>query len=182
MLIVCSQTGTVLEAEHCMFFDPNELPPEARDEWEESDGNDSEVSRIAKQYGQNVSQVLDITPDDADPYKKLANATRKELAERSLRSGDLTWSNAIPYSPSALREVFANMLEEGDLDNTTDVDAHSRETYKAVYYGANFADDAWLTLVAELALNGSLAWLNYKPSIIDAVKEAYITTNEQEKA
>lgn len=176
MLIVCSQTGTVLEAEHCMFFDPNELPPEARDEWEESDGNDSEVSRIAEQYGQNVSQVLDITSDDADPYKTLADATRKELAERSLRSGDLTWSNAIPYSPSALREVFANLLEDGDLD------AHSKETYKAVYYGANFADDAWLTLVAELALNGSMAWLNYKPSIIDAVREAYTTTNEQEKA
>lgn len=166
MLIVCSQTGTVLNAEHCLFFDPDGLPPEARDEWEGSfcDSNDNEVSRIAERYGQSALQVLDTTSDDADLYKTLATATRKELAERSIRSGDLTWNNCVPYSPEALREVLTDMADECEADS---------EAYKAIYYASRFATDEWLEKLGSTALEGDKAWVNYKSSIIDALMELY---------
>lgn len=171
MLIVCSQTGTVLEAEHCALLDPDELTPEARDEWEETDGNDNTVASFASLYGVPVMKVYEQRYEQeylASSYKTLADETRKELAERHLRSGDLTWGNCIPFSPLALRELLTNIVEESEhLDN---------ETYMALYFGAEFANDEWLTLVGETALSGDEAWRNYKSSVVEAVRNVYVTT------
>ena len=177
MLIVCSQTGTVLDADTCWLLNPDNLSPQGREAWEEADGNDSATSSIARQYGVPVSSWVDEMNDLshlADAYKQLSDATRKELAERSIRSGDLTWQNCIPYSPTALREVLANMIDENDIDETSD-------GYKAVYYGAKFASDEWLSNVGAMALESSETWVCFKPSIISAVSELYDKQGKQEK-
>lgn len=178
MLIVCSQTGTVLEAEHCALLDPDELTPEARDEWEEADGNDNTVASFASLYGVPVMKVYEQRHEQgylAGSYKMLADETRKALVERHLRSGDLTWGNCIPFSPLSLREMLINIAEEDEqrLDD---------ETYKAVYFGAEFANDEWLTLVGETALSGDEAWKNYKSVIIDAVCHVYSTTHNERQS
>jgi len=176
VLIVCSQTGTVLEAEHCALLDPDELTPEARDEWEEADGNDIIVSDFASLYGVPVMKVYEQRYEQeylAGSYKTLADETRKELANRHLRSGDLTWGNCIPFSPLALRELLTNIVEETEhLDN---------ETYMALYFGAEFANDEWLTLVGETALSGDEAWITYKSSVVEAVRHVYVTTIKNKK-
>lgn len=174
MLIVCSQTGTVLEAEHCLLLNPDKLSIRGRDEWEEADGSDSDTSRVAKKHGVPVAEILEQYYQQEhliSSYKFVSDATRKELENRSLRSGDLTWNNTIPYSPTSLREICGNFLED-ELGGT-----YTENTYKALYYGANFANDEWFVLVAELALNDDRTWLNYKPSIIDAITMAYTRTN-----
>jgi len=171
VLIVCSQTGTVLEAEHCALLDPDELTPEARDEWEEAYCNDTHLASFAALYGVPVMRVYEQRYEQehlAGSYKTLADETRKELANRHLRSGDLTWGNCIPFSPLALRELLTNIVEETEhLDN---------ETYMALYFGAEFANDEWLTLVGETALSGDEAWITYKSSVVEAVRHVYVNT------
>lgn len=172
MLIVCSQTGTVLDAEHCALLDPDELTPEARDKWEEAYCNDTTIASFASQYGVPVMKIHEQRYEQeylAGSYKMLADETRKELAERHLRSGDLTWGNCISFSPLALRETLTNIAE--DMMERTD-----NETYMAIYFGGKFANDEWLTLVGETALSSDEAWRNYKSSIIEAVRHVYVTT------
>jgi len=194
VLIVCSQTGTVLEAEHCALLNPAELTPEARDEWlclfvldavrfvKEADGNDNTVASFSALYGEPVLDVVKQRQEQehlAGSYKMVADDVRKELAERHLRSGDLTWGNCIPFSPLALRELLINIVEEDEHDErlwTTD------ETYMAIYFGAQFADNEWLAKVGEIALSGDEAWRNYKSSVIEAVRNVYVTTIKDKEA
>lgn len=167
MLVVCSQTGTVLEAEHCLLFDIDSLSITGRKEWEDADGSDSDTVRVARKNGKSILHMANLLREQRemlDDYHKLVASTRKELEQRVIRSGDLTWNNCVPYSPEALREVLIDMAEEQGRD---------KNEHQAIYFAAKFATNEWLEKLGSMVLEGDKAWTNYKASIVDALMELY---------
>lgn len=147
--IIHPGTLTIIDADECLILDTEtDLTPEEREQLDGDDYfDDALISSIAEERG-----------------KKFPGT-------------DLTFSNSISFSPSALRAEAEYLLEdylgediEGDLNN------------QAITWCADKATDDQLNAIAHYILNGwDSVWDEFREAVIDGIRYGYEQSKKGEK-
>lgn len=168
MLIIDAQTGTVLDANECYLVDFDELP--SADKQMLEDGNDSDAGDVARRNGRKISseKIMELS-SQLDAVTQAYQRMRSDLKELRENSGDLCWANCVPYSAEAIREVLSDEAER----MTEGQSPYSPEQYKAIYFGATYAENSYLDEIGRMILEGNEAWNGWRERICLVACEVY---------
>lgn len=152
-LIVDAQTETILGIEHCYILTIDDLSEEDQqtllDINEDSGADDEIVVEMAKKQGVKVTDIGDQTG-----------------------WGDLSYSNAVAYSPLSLRDEANTLLDGGMYDDDDEESIRITEMLKWVDQKAT---DEQLDELSQYIMQDDSVWNGYKNNFVGNLMEVFET-------
>lgn len=118
----------------------------------------------------NIETIKNMTREELE-FSLVAMIRQAEERERN--ANDLTYSNCIAYSPSAIREELYCMEDGGMFED------ESEDLRSAITWARVTASNEELNLMAQYILSSDSVWIDYKDNLLSAVVDYYQMNKEK---
>lgn len=118
----------------------------------------------------NIETIKNMTREELE-FSLVAMIRQAEERERN--ANDLTYSNCIAYSPSAIREELYCMEESGYFENALE------DERSAIVWARTTASNEELNHLAQYILSWDSVWTEYNESLLSGLMDYYRTIKEE---
>ena len=118
----------------------------------------------------NIETIKNMTREELE-FSLMAMIHQAEERERN--ANDLTYSNCIAYSPSAIREELYCMEDAGYFDYALE------DERSAIVWARTTASNEELNLLAQYILSSDSVWTEYNESLMSGLMDYYRTIKKE---